>query len=219
MFIVIVGAGKIGHRLVELCLKDGRHNIVIIDKENEKCEEVARNYDVVAISADAAKEQTLEEVEVKKADVLVTTTSDDAINLLVVSLAKNKGVKNLVAICNQTESRELYIEKGVKVVKSPDLLSAENLFKSIKHPTIEEYMPVGEYAEIFRIPVSEESAIHGTTIAKVGLPKKALIVAIEREQKFIIPTEDVELYTGDKVTVLAHREQVDKVARIFAGRD
>jgi Trk K+ transport system NAD-binding subunit len=44
-----------------------------------------------------------------------------------------------------------------------------------------------------------------------------LIVAIERDHRFIIPTDDVELFSGDKVTVLAHKDQVDKVAKLFSG--
>lgn len=217
MYIVIVGAGGIGRRLTQIALRDGRHNVIVIDKDQANCEEIARKYDAIAINADATQEETLDESEVKKADVLVATTNDDATNLLVVSLAKNKGVKHLVSVVNQEESKPLYMEKNVKMVKSPDIVMAENLYKSIKHPTIEEYMNVGEYAEIFRLPVSEDSKLSGKSIRKIGLPKKSLIVAIERDHKFIIPTEDVDLYSGDKVTVLAHKDQVDKVAKLFSG--
>lgn len=217
MYIVIVGAGGIGRRLTELALRDGRHNVIVIDKDQANCEEIARKFDAIAINADATQEETLDESEVKKADVLVATTNDDAANLLIVSLAKNKGVKHLVSVVNQEESKPLYLEKGVKMVKSPDIVMAENLYKSIKHPTIEEYMNVGVYAEIFRLPVSEESNLSGKTIKKIGLPKKSLIVAIERDHKFIIPTEDVELFSGDKVTVLAHKDQIDRVAKLFSG--
>jgi len=218
MYIVIIGAGGIGRRLTEIALKDGNHNVIVIDKDQARCEEIARKYDAVAINADATQEETLDESEIKKADVLVATTNDDATNLLVVSLAKNKGVKNLVSVVNQEESKPLYMEKGVKMVKNPNIVMAETLYKSIKHPTIEEYMNVGEYAEIFRLPVSKESELSGKTIKRIGLPKKSLIVAIERDHKFIIPTEDVELFLGDKVTVLSHKDQVDKVAKIFSGR-
>jgi len=217
MYIVIIGAGGIGKRLTEIALKDGNHNVIVIDKDQASCEEIARKYDAVAINADATQEETLDESEVKKADVLVATTNDDATNLMVISLAKNKGVKHLISVVNQEESKPLYMEKGVKIVKSPDIVMAENIYKSIKHPTIEEYMNVGEYAEIFRLPVSEDSNLSGKTIKKIGLPKKSLIVAIERDHKFIIPTEDVELFLGDKVTVLAHKDQVDKVSKLFSG--
>ncbi|MFO8078383.1 MAG: NAD-binding protein [Thermoplasmatota archaeon] len=218
MYIIIVGAGGIGRRLTEIILKDGKHNIIVIDKDQERCEEIARKYDAIAINADATLEETLDESEIKKADVVVTTTDDDAINLMVVSLAKNKGVKHLVSVVNQEESKPMYMEKGVKTVKSPNLVMAEHLYKSIKHPSVEDYMNVGRYAEIFRIPVAADSAFSGKTIKKIGLPKKSLIVAIERDHKFIIPTDDVELFAGDKATVLAHKDQVDKVAALFSAQ-
>jgi trk/ktr system potassium uptake protein len=216
MYIVIVGAGGIGKRLTELTLKDGNHNVIVIDKDQARCEEIARKYDAVAINADATQEDTLDESEVKKADVLVTTTDDDATNLMVVSLAKNKGVKHLISVVNQEESKPMYMEKGVKMVKSPNIVMAEHLYKSIKHPTVEEYMNVGVYAEIFRLPINSNSKLSGKTITGIGLPKKSLIVAVERDRKFIIPTDDIELFSGDKVTVLAHKDQVNRVAALFS---
>jgi len=216
MYIVIVGAGGIGKRLTELTLKDGNHNVIVIDKDQARCEEIARKYDAVAINADATQEDTLDESEVKKADVLVTTTNDDATNLMVVSLAKNKGVKHLISVVNQEESKPMYMEKGVKMVKSPNIVMAEHLYKSIKHPTVEEYMNVGLYAEIFRLPINSNSKLSGKTITDIGLPKKSLIVAVERDRKFIIPTDDIELFSGDKVTVLAHKDQVNRVAALFS---
>ena len=216
MYIVIIGAGGIVKRLTEMALKNGNHNVIVIDKDQASCEEIARKYDAIAINADATQEETLDESEVKKADVLITTTNDDATNLMVISLAKNKGVKHLVSVVNQEESRPMYMEKGVKMVKSPNIVMAEHLYKSKKHPNVEEYMNVGKYAEIFRIPISTNSNLNKKSIRKIGLPKKSLIVAIERDHKFIIPTEDVELFSGDKVTILSHKDQVDKVAELFS---
>ncbi|OGS40832.1 MAG: hypothetical protein A3K77_04085 [Euryarchaeota archaeon RBG_13_31_8] len=216
MYIVIVGAGGIGKKLTEVALKDGNHNVIVIDKNEEKCEEIARKYDAIAINADATQEETLEESEVKKADVLVTTTRDDATNLMVISLAKNIGVKHLVSVVNREESKPMYMEKGVKMIKNPNIVIAELLYKSIKHPNVEEYMDVGKYAEIFRIPISTKSRLSKKTIKNIGLPKKSLIVAIERDDKFIIPTENVELLAGDKITILSHKDQVDKVAELLS---
>ena len=215
MYIVIIGAGGIGKRLTEIALKDKNHNVIVIDKDQAACEEIARKYDAIAINADATQEDTLDESEVKKAYVLVTTTNDDATNLMVCSLAKNKGVKNLVSVVNQEESKPMYMEKEVKMIKSPNIVMAEHLYKSIKHPNVEEYMKVGEYAEIFRLPLPDNSRHSGKTIKKIGLPKKSLIVAIERDHKFIIPTDNVQLFSGDKVTILSHIDQVDKVAALF----
>ena len=32
MYIVIIGAGGIGRRLTEIILKEGKHNVIVIDK-------------------------------------------------------------------------------------------------------------------------------------------------------------------------------------------
>ncbi|HID26152.1 MAG TPA: TrkA family potassium uptake protein [Thermoplasmata archaeon] len=218
MYIVIVGAGRIGQRLTEIALKDKKqsNNVIVIDKNQERCEEIARKYDAVAINADATQEETLEESEVKKADVVVATIRDDAVNLMVVSLAKNKGVNHLVSLVNQEESIPMFMEKNVRIVKNPDLIIAENLYRAIRYPTIVDFMNVGETAHIFRLPLPNYSKLSGKTIKEIDLPKKSLIIAIEREDRFIIPTEDVELLAGDKITVIAHKDQVDRVTRLLS---
>lgn len=218
MYIVIVGAGRIGQRLTEIALKDKKqsNNVIVIDKNQERCEEIARKYDAVAINADATQEETLEESEVKKADAVVATIRDDAVNLMVVSLAKNKGVNHLVSLVNQEESIPMFMEKGVRIVKNPDLIIAENLYRAIRYPTIVDFMNVGETAHIFRMPLPADSKLSGKTIKEIDLPKKSLIIAIEREDRFIIPTEDVELLAGDKITVIAHKDQVDRVTRLLS---
>ncbi|RLF50411.1 MAG: potassium transporter [Thermoplasmata archaeon] len=218
MYIVIVGAGRIGQRLTELTLKDNREkkNVIVIDKDQAKCEEVARKYDVIAINADATQEETLEESEVKKADVLVATTRDEAVNLMVISLAKNKGVKRLVSLVNQEESIPMFMEKNVKIVKNPALLIAEHLYRAIKYPDIEDYMRVGENVSIFRLTLPEGSRLAGRTIKEIKLPKKSLIIAVERGDKFIIPTEEVELEPQDKLTVLSHKDVIDKVTSVLS---
>jgi len=217
MYIIIVGAGGIGRKLVEYALKD-KHNVVVIEKDQEKCEELARKYDVTIINADATQEETLKEAEIKKADALIATTGDDAINLMVVSLAKNMNVPILISVVNKEEAKPMFIEKGVNIVKNPDDLMAEYLYKSLKHPTVDDFMHVGENAEMFTIPLSMKSKFSGKSIKKIKLPKGCLIVAVEREGKFIIPTEDVEIYPGDKITVLAPKDQVDKVGKLLSGR-
>lgn len=216
MHIVIIGAGGVGKKLVELALKD-KQNIVVIEKEQEKCEELARKHDVVIINADATQEETLKEAEIKKAGALIATTADDAINLMVVSLAKNMNVPMLISVVNKEEAKPMFLEKEVNIVKNPDDLMAEYLYKSLKHPTVDDFMHVGEKAEMFTLPLSMKSKFSGKSIKKVKLPKDCLIVAIEREGEFIIPTEEVEIYPGDKITVLAQKDQVDKIGKLLSG--
>ncbi|UCH72130.1 MAG: NAD-binding protein [Thermoplasmatales archaeon] len=213
--IIIVGAGGIGVQLTKLLLEDKNHNIVVIEEDKEQCEEIARKFDVVAINADTTEEETLRESEIQKANALVATTDDDATNLMVCSLAKNMGVKCLVSVVNQEESKPMFAEKNVKMIRNPDNVMAGHLFKAIKHPNVEDYMSVGKNAEIIRLPIPSNSRLSGKKVAQVDFPKRSFIVSIERDDKLIFPTEDVELFKGDIVTLLVHVDQVDKVVNLF----
>jgi trk system potassium uptake protein TrkA len=216
MYIIIVGAGGIGEVLTDLALKNGHHNIVVIEKNQERCDALARKFDAVIINADATHEETLDELDIKKADVLIATTKDDATNLLITSYAKNRGVKNLISIANQDESKPLYDEKSVKMVKKPDIVVAEMLHKLIKHPTIEGYMDVDKHAEVVRLPLLNNSKLSGKTIKDIWIQHKGLIASIERNNKLIIPTEDITLMEGDMITILIDKNRVDKVTKMFS---
>lgn len=216
MYIVIVGASGIGKRLTSLVLGEKHHNVVVIDTDKERCEYIATKFDAIAINADATKEETLDELDIKKADVLIATTKDDATNLLVVSLAKNRGVKNLIAVVNQEESKPLYCEKGVKIINKPDVVVAEMIFTGIKHPNIEEYLNVNDFAKVVRLPLLPKSAFCGKTTKDIWTHHKSLIAAIERDNRFIIPNEELTLRQGDIVTIVIKKSHIDKIVKKFS---
>jgi trk system potassium uptake protein TrkA len=215
MYLIIVGAGGIGQKLAELAIKN-KDDVVIIDKDQGKCDEITKKYDVLAINGDATEKKTLEEAGIGKADAVVTTT-DDAVNLLVMSLAKNMGVRSLVSVVNQEESKPMFMEKGTNIVGNPDALTAEYLYRAVRRPSIKDFMPLGGQAEIFKISLSPKSKLVGKTLGEIHLPKRVLIVAIERDSNLIIPIEETKLAEGDSITVLARKDQIDKATAIFSG--
>ena len=216
MYIIIVGAGEIGQKLAEIALKN-KDDVVVIDREKERCDGITRKYDVVAINADATEKETFEEAGIDKADALVAT-ADDATNLMVVSLAKNMGVPSLVSVVNQQESEPMFLEKQVNIVGNPSALTAEYLYRNVRHPQIKDFMPLGGQAELFKISLPEESKLVGKTLREIDLPARVLIVAIERNSDIIIPVEDTKLAANDSVTVLARTDRIDKAMALLCAK-
>jgi len=216
MYIVIIGAGEIGEKLISLALQN-KNDVVVIEKNKEKCDEIAKKYDAVIINADATVKETLEEAEVDKADALVTT-ADDATNLLVISLAKAMGVKSLVSLVRNEESKPMFLEKGVNIVGNPSAITAEYLYKAIRYPSVKNFMSLGNKAEIFKIDVRPGAKIVGKSISEVKLPSKVSIIAIERDGEVILPTHDTRFKENDVVTILARKDKIDKATEIFFGK-
>jgi trk system potassium uptake protein TrkA len=90
MYLIVVGAGGIGSALIEIALRD-RHNVAVIERNPERAQAIARKYDLLVIQADAASVDTLREAGAERADALITTTSDDATNLMVIAAAQDSG--------------------------------------------------------------------------------------------------------------------------------
>lgn len=214
MYILIVGAGGIGQKLTDIALKN-KDDVVVIEKDKEKCDEFSKKYDAVIINADATNKETLESAEINRADAVVTT-ADDATNLLVISIAKNIGVRSLVSVVNSEENRPMFIEKGANTVGNPNTLMANYMYRAVKRPMIKDFMSLGGHAEIFKIVLPEQSKIVGKKLKDINLPKRVSIIAIERNSDIIIPIPDTSLSVGDSVTVLAREDKIDKAMELFA---
>lgn len=214
MFIVIVGAGGIGRTLARYCLGH-QHDVLIIDRDEQRCEEVTREMDCVAVHGDATLQEVLTEAEVQRADAVVATTSHDAVNLMVMGHAKSLGVPSLVAVANQESSRPMFREYGANVVGDPDLLAAEVLYRAIQRPHVGDFMSLGGDAEIFKVTLSEESPLTGKSLKKAKLPSDSLVVAIEREGDVLVPSGGTKLQAGDSVTMLASGDRIDDVIHLF----
>ena len=214
MYILIIGAGGIGQKLTEFAL-DHKDDIVVIEKDKEKCSEFSKKYDAVVINADATDQETLEDAELERADAVVTT-ADDATNLMVISIAQKRGVPSLVSVVNNEESKTMFREKGANVVGNPNALMAEYLYRAVKRPMIRDFMSLGGHAEIFKIVLPEGAKIADKTLKEIKLPRRVSIIAIERNSDIIIPIEDTRLKIGDSVTVLAREDKIDKAMELFS---
>lgn len=217
MFIIIVGAGGIGEALIEKIYSETKkHTILVIDKDLENCNRIAEKYDIIVINGDASQSEVLDECEIEKADVLVTTTDSDSANLLTISLAKNKNVKQFVSIANREESIPLYMEKGVQIVRDPDSVMAGHLQKAIDHPKVEESLPLSNEAEIISFTFNPEIDPSEAFIQDIRLPEESLIISVLRDKKVFLPGKKDKLLPGDQITVLTKANMVDNIIELFS---
>jgi trk system potassium uptake protein TrkA len=81
MYLVIVGLGGIGRNLARIA-SESDHSVVVIDHDEGRGAEILTQYDILAITGNTTNKTVLEDAGVERADVLIATTGDDAINLM-----------------------------------------------------------------------------------------------------------------------------------------
>ena len=218
VYIIVVGAGRVGESLIKITTERG-HNVVVIDKDEDRCSEIGQKYDVIAVCGDSTIKSVLEDARARKADALVTATNDDAVNLLTILVAKELGVKSLVSLVSQPDHALMFRRIGANVMENPASAVAEYLYRVLQRPSIRDFMSIGGgEAEIFEIVVTSNALVAGKTLDGLKLPHRdALIVAIVRKGKITIPRGNTTIRVGDRVTVFALAKRIEEITKLFTG--
>lgn len=206
MYLIVVGAGDIGSPLIDIATRSG-NEVVVIERDAERADEIAREYDCLVLNADATIKETLEDADAAQADAVISTTEHDATNVMVCLLAKELDIPSVVSVVHNPEHMALFKQIGATTMENPQQLIAEYLYRSAARPAIIDYLRIGERAEVFEITVTEDAPIAGKTLHEAAqeglLPKDVLVVAIEREGQDppVTPQGDTEIHPEDLLTV------------------
>ncbi|BAI60621.1 Trk system potassium uptake protein TrkA homolog [Methanocella paludicola SANAE] len=216
MHIIIIGLGGIGQNLARIAVAE-KHNVVVIDNNAKKCNDIVTKYDLISVNGDATSATILDEAGVSETDAVIATTSSDAVNLLALLQAKDKGVKNLRSIVNEFEHEDIFQREGITIHKNPSAIVAEDIYNNMLRPGINDFVTIGAgKAEIVDILIKEGTKAAGRSIKDIGLPSNVLVIAVERGDDVIIPDGNTVVLPGDSVFVFIRKNLADKVFNTFS---
>ena len=144
MYIVIVGAGKVGYFLAKrLC--QSRHGVSIVDKDNTTCEQIAKHLEALVIRGDGCDPQILEQAGAARANVVAAVTGDDEDNLIICQLAKELfHVQRTVGRVSDPYNEPTFSKLGVDI----PLNSTEIIAK-----IIEEEASISDFVSVISSPI------------------------------------------------------------------
>ena len=138
MYVVIVGAGRIGVRLARW-MQDSGSEVTLIELNKERSEIVKRSLGEVAIQGDGCSSLVLGEAGVSRADIFVTTTGADDVNLLTCQVAKHHyGVEKTISTVYLPEHEHLFKMLGVDMTINLTNLAVECLEAGMADLFVEE---------------------------------------------------------------------------------
>lgn len=216
MYIIIVGLGGIGQNLARIAVSE-KHNVVVIDTDRKRCDDAVTKYDLISVNGDATSSVILDEAGISEADAVISATGSDAVNLLVMLQAKEKGVKNLRTIVNESDHVEFFKKMGVIMHKNPDAIVAEDIYNTMLRPSASDFISVaGGRAEIVEILIKDKMHAVGKKISDIGLPANVLVIAIERGDDVVIPDGNTVLQAGDSALVFIRKSLFDRIFKLFS---
>lgn len=227
MRIIIVGCGKVGRTLAEQLDREN-HDIVLIDKSQEVLSDITETLDNIGVVGNGASDAVLREAGVGKTDLLIAVTPTDELNLLCCLIAKKLGVGSTIArVRNPEYAQEISLvqeDLGLSMAINPEFAVAQEMAQLLRFPSA---IKVDTFAkgrvEILKLRVPERSPLAGMRIRDTAqkLRSHVLVCVVERGTEVIIPTGDFVVREGDRISVMAAREQITKFFRwvgVLSGR-
>ncbi|MFC6906591.1 TrkA family potassium uptake protein [Halalkalicoccus tibetensis] len=220
MYLIIVGAGKIGSNLIDMAVNDG-NDVVVIERDEARAQAVSRRHDCLVLNTDATTNGALRDADVDRADAVISTTNIDAVNIMVMLLAQEHGVPSLVSVVHDPEHLPVFEKIGVNLMETPQRLIADHLYHSVRYPDVHDFIELEDGTELIELTVSENADMAGRSLnaAKEGdvLPDGCLVVALSRDGDVRAPQGNTVIQADDQVTVFTDDATLRGAVTAFTG--
>src|SRR3978361_1812282 len=171
MYVVVVGAGKVGWNLARELIDKG-NELTVIESNRARFATVEEELEHAAQYGDGSELWVLERAGIERADLVIAVTGDDEDNILICQVAREKyGVERVIARCNNPRNLQHFELLGVK----PAVSATDLILRLIEHE-VPKYGLVHlldlpqERLEIIELVVSDDAPAPGPAIAQMGRP-------------------------------------------------
>jgi trk system potassium uptake protein TrkA len=200
MYVIIVGAGKVGWNLARELLEKG-NEVTLIENNRERYLTVEQELEHNVHYGDASELWVLERAGISRADMVIAVTGDDEDNILICQVAKEKYlVDRIIARVNNPRNREHFELLGIK-----PLVSATDLILRLIEHEVPEYGLVHlldlpeQRLEIIEMLLQDDSKATGQRVGDLEMPEGSLLISVLREGSGFVPNADTVLQAGDEI--------------------
>lgn len=204
MNVIVIGGGKVGFYLCKTLLEHG-HQPLIIEKNKRTCEYASTQLDIPTINADGSTIEALTAANASRSDAVIAVTGLDQDNLISCQLAKEIfHVPKTVARVNNPKNAAVMKKLGVDIPISSTDNIARLLEREVDTARSKALLSLnrGE-ASLNELQIPDNYPLSGKRLFELDIPEDAVLAAIFRDDKLIIPRGNAQIMSGDKILVIA----------------
>jgi trk system potassium uptake protein TrkA len=200
MYVILVGAGKVGWNLARELLEKG-NEVTLIESDRDRYLTVEQELEHNIQYGDASELWVLERAGISRADMVIAVTGDDEDNMLICQVAKEKYlVDRIIARVNNPRNREHFELLGIR-----PLVSATDLILRLIEHEVPEYGLVHlldlpeQRLEIIEMMLPGDSKAAGQRVGDLEMPEGSQLISVLRDGTGFVPSADTVLESGDEI--------------------
>lgn len=219
---MIVGGGTIAIYLARL-LMESKIKVVIIEKSQERCQELAEILpDAMIIHGDGTNKRLLMEENLENAEAFVTLTNMDEENILLTLFARDNSKAKLVTKVNRISFDHILDQLDLGSIIYPKYITTDYILQftratenSIGSNVETLYHILDNKAEALEFIVRDNAALVGIPLKELKLKDNLLISCIYRKGTVVIPRGNDCMKVGDTVIVVTNQRGLDDIQDIL----
>src|SRR5947209_1374382 len=171
MYIVVVGAGKVGYHLTKSLLAE-EQEVLVIERSGAKADRITRDLGATSIVGDGAEVATLEQAGLERADVVAAVTGHDEDNLIIAQVAKRRfDVPRTVARINNPRNEFIFEKLGIDATVSATQVILSVIQQSMpSHPFVHLLTLQEGGLEFVELHLQGQSPAMGKSLSEMELP-------------------------------------------------
>ncbi|MBN1114881.1 MAG: Trk system potassium transporter TrkA [Oligoflexia bacterium] len=214
--IVIVGGGRVGN-LVASYLAERNFNVTIVELDYNRCKILSEKLPgILIINSDIAEENIFKEENLVDYDLIITTTSNQELNILAAIYAKSLGIKRSVALAGKSNYLSMASTLGIDATVSPKNSAVESILKYIRKGNIRTIHSIlNGKAEVIEYSIDPDSSVEGKSLKEIKMPDNSLVLTVSRNSKSYIPDGNFVINSGDTVITIAEKGSITRIEELF----
>lgn len=222
--IILCGFGRVGRGAAEELRKAGA-SFVVIDNNEERVERAIKT-GMLAVLADASRDETLLDVGIARAKGLIATLASDADNLFVILSAKTLNPNLQLSARIAEESSEVKMRRaGADFVFAPYNSTGHRMAQALLKPHVLQFLDFttqqGVEVEIEQVRITESSAFAGRQLGDIDIRREAgvAILAVRKANGEMLanPSSDLHIDAGDHLIAMGEARNLRKLEQLLMG--
>ncbi|WP_152040283.1 potassium channel family protein [Salinigranum salinum] len=211
--VIVAGGGRVGFQTAEI-LDDQGHDVIIIERDERRCNEIADAYFATVIEGDAANPDILEQADVKRADAIAGLTGETGLNLAVCMAAREMSPDVRTVARIDRAAADAYT-RFVDAVLFPERAGARVAVNEILGSDVQTLADVTGSLDIMQIRVAEGAPAAGKTLSEIRFPSGTLVISDDDGERIARP--DTTLDPGRRYVVAVEPDVADEVMNLMRG--
>jgi voltage-gated potassium channel len=216
---IICGFGRVG-RNASYEFQRTKASFLVIDRDEERIGKAA-SAGMLAMAADATRDESLRQAGVLRAKGLIAALPSDAENLFIILSAKtlNPGLA-IVTRVSEEEAGEKLRRAGADTVLTPYAMAGRQLADALLRPHIAEFLDfagngVGPKVTMEQISVAARAGAAGKSLGEITELRNSgvMVIALRKQsgESIFHPSSESEISEGDVLIVMGERERMQEL--------